>query len=955
MVLVLRPIDAGQSRYYLEGSAPGRWIGAGLGAMGLRGTVDAASLPAVLAGNRPDGAPLPVRHSPSRRSGFDLILAAPKSVSLLAALSHDERRAPFLRAREQAVEETVGYLERHATWTRRGAADTRIPTTGLIAAAFHHSTSAAGDPHLHTHLIVANVVQGDDGRWSALDSRALYRHSRAAGAVFQAALRHHLAEQGLAFEWQVNRHGLGDIVGVSRAAIDAASRRHQQVTAALDPGLAGPVEKAIAAGRTRRASMTGPDSPGTTGQGSADTGSDERWRARVAVVGLDRDAAERLIARAGTRTGPHLSGPDGVSLEYLLSQQYSRFRHPDVVQAAAVLAPSGATAASLEAVADEFLKTALPAGGDTWTTAGLRRLEDRIVTVAAPRDGPAVGLVAPGTPPPAGIGEAGQRAFERLTQGGAPVDLVRGDLIGQAQMLDAARRAWEASGHRVALVSPTERGQARWRALAGLEPPQRSPNQPTVVLVDNAERWPTADLHHVMSDAAARHAKVVLLDGGTSPRRRQPVSPAMETLRTTMVAVDTGPGPHLHSQAEPPPPVVAAGRDGSVILAPTGRSAMDHLVREWQRQRTAGEPPGRQPRMVALGPAEAEHLNAMARDLRVQAGEVHGPAVDIGGRRFQAGDEVAALRKDPRLGSVPGGTVGRVTAVDADLGRATIEWPGRDQALCRAGAAPLTHSYATTPSYLRHRHDGPVLSLGNVEALAPRLHPDRVYAVVPTPSPSPGRDLLDPVATLRAELPGRSAIDATRDAGRTLAELASERDRLAERLLATVPPDARPQLRRVTEQRECLAANPYALNRAAALATLDAHGAVLATAVRDRGDWLEGHRDQLDRWDELSQAMTWRATALGRGAEIRPTVAVLAELGPPPADGTPQPVWRRAAQAVEAHRERWGLADRPLEMAPVAGPDHDRVRRADELRVLATTQELRRTRSPEHYLAPGGL
>ncbi len=96
-MLVLRPITSGQARYYLEGPAPGRWIGAGSAELGLRGPVDAAPLHAVLDGHHPGGDQLLARIPATRRSGFDLILAAPKSVSLLAALSDDDHRGQFLQ------------------------------------------------------------------------------------------------------------------------------------------------------------------------------------------------------------------------------------------------------------------------------------------------------------------------------------------------------------------------------------------------------------------------------------------------------------------------------------------------------------------------------------------------------------------------------------------------------------------------------------------------------------------------------------------------------------------------------------------------------------------------------------------------------------------------------------------------------------------------------------------
>jgi hypothetical protein len=131
-------------------------------------------------------------------------------------------------------------------------------------------------------------------------------------------------------------------------------------------------------------------------------------------------------------------------------------------------------------------------------------------------------------------------------------------------------------------------------------------------------------------------------------------------------------------------------------------------------------------------------------------------------------------------------------------------------------------------------------------------------------------------------------------------------------------------------------------------------------------------RDQLQQRDGLSQAMRWREAALGRGAEIRPTVAVEAQIGPPPGEAGRLALWRRAATAIEAHRDRWGLPDRPLALA--AGMSRDAGMRRDagegrhvgerrlagegrlagEQRVLAATRAFERAAELDRGLLPPG-
>jgi hypothetical protein len=250
--------------------------------------------------------------------------------------------------------------------------------------------------------------------------------------------------------------------------------------------------------------------------------------------------------------------------------------------------------------------------------------------------------------------------------------------------------------------------------------------------------------------------------------------------------------------------------------------------------------------------------------------------------------------------------------------------------------------------------------VGHVEAVAPRLHPDRVYDVVPPIAAERTREARNPVARLLAELPDREAAPSRSvpaAAARPLSELVVERDRLAQHLASAAPPDTGPDRRRVAEEREWLASIPDRLRRpdqTAALAELDRRQEDLGTGARDRAMWLQQNRGPLERWAELDNAVAWREAALGRGAELRPTVAVVAALGPRPADPQLAPAWARAAQAVEVHRERWALPDRPLELTERSTPPPDLARRAGELRVLEASRDLQHGREHDRSLAPSG-
>ncbi len=216
----------------VAGEEPGFWSGTGAADVHLFGPVEVAPFAEVLAGRDPvSGVPLRAGRGDRSVSAYDLAFCAPKSVSLLHLLGSREIAEESGAAHRAAVDEALGYLERSAVGVRRAETGriTRLSATGLVAGAFLHRTSRALDPHLHTHVVAANVALGVDGRWSALDSRRVFAHAPAAQAVYHARLRLELGER-LGGACEVAPSGLGDVVGVDRRL----RRLFSQRSAAMD-------------------------------------------------------------------------------------------------------------------------------------------------------------------------------------------------------------------------------------------------------------------------------------------------------------------------------------------------------------------------------------------------------------------------------------------------------------------------------------------------------------------------------------------------------------------------------------------------------------------------------------------------------------------------------------------------------------------------------------------------
>ena len=252
---VVQSIGDGIEDYYAGGAeVRGVWLGAAARELGLYGTVDGDQLRRVLAGQQPwFGAPLRDAASRARVAGFDLTFSAPKSVSVVFGLGRPEMQAAVRQAHDAAVAQALGYVDRSAAAVRRGAGGLAVEqANGFVAAAFRHRTSRAGDPQLHTHVLIANLGRGPDGRWSALDGRRLYTHARTASFLYQAVLRGELS-RSLHVQWTPVRDGIAEIDGVPREVLRAFSRRRADIEAALKQrGLSGGRAAEAAALATRR-------------------------------------------------------------------------------------------------------------------------------------------------------------------------------------------------------------------------------------------------------------------------------------------------------------------------------------------------------------------------------------------------------------------------------------------------------------------------------------------------------------------------------------------------------------------------------------------------------------------------------------------------------------------------------------------------------------------------------
>lgn len=171
-------------------------------------------------------------------AGYDLTFSPVKSVSALWALAAPEVAREVEAAHEAAVRATIGLLEREVAFTRVGKGGIRqVPVTGLVAAAFDHRESRAGDPDLHTHVVISNKVQtlpSEGSKWLTLDGRMVFKTKVMASEYYNTRLEAELTERlGVRFTERPSPQGrrpVREIVGIDARLLQAWSTRRGDIT-----------------------------------------------------------------------------------------------------------------------------------------------------------------------------------------------------------------------------------------------------------------------------------------------------------------------------------------------------------------------------------------------------------------------------------------------------------------------------------------------------------------------------------------------------------------------------------------------------------------------------------------------------------------------------------------------------------------------------------------------------
>ena len=464
--------------------------------------------------------------------GFDLTFAAPKSVSLVRALTSDVTEKVIAEAHRRAVGAAVDYLHEHAGYTRvhnpltRKKDLQRLP--GLVAVAYQHETSRCGDPHLHTHVIVPNRQARADGKLVSIDSKSLHHEAKAAGIIYQAVLRHELhAERG--FEWVEvgERTGMAEIAGVTKECIKAWSRRSTRLREWARNNLVvvdgEPTAQQLAAAQK----ATRPVKPESKSWAELK----EEWRADARGLALDR--AAHTEARRARRAAPRILLDRARLARMVAHIDKPAFTRADLVELVGALLPVDAPEHPrqlIEKIVDAVGLRVTAArqahhreGHELFTVDAVIAEEERIFDMIDETDTRtrldvrAADLGDLSADQARAIGNIAHSPY--LVQ---PLQAPAG--AGKTHSLKALRAAAHRANKEVLVLAPTgkavdqamrdgagDRGLTVAKALQLIEDDQFDVDRRTVVVVDEASMVGTPELKKLLSCAVAGRAKMVLV------------------------------------------------------------------------------------------------------------------------------------------------------------------------------------------------------------------------------------------------------------------------------------------------------------------------------------------------------------------------------------------------------------------------------------------------------------
>lgn len=671
--------------YELGGEPSGYWVGQLKSAMFLAGEVKNGELGKLLQGYHPTtGDALASNAGESHKPGWDMTFSAPKSVSVTWALADTETKTAIQNAQKKAVEAGIEFLERHA-FISRDRNEKANSIHQVIAAAYEHSTSRSQDPHLHTHVLVANLGLRVDGSVCALDFDS--RWKLATGAVYRAELAHEL--QNLGFQIEQDLKKSFSISAIPQDLCDAFSKRR---TAILDQaekyGISSAQGMQIATFVTRETKI-GKISRSALFQ---------QWQHEAMRLGYQSDLVQKCQIYQPIQS--EMLTPMEIFKD--IHQQMSTFTSQQLHHAVAVAAQGHMNGDGINQYVDEILKNSelvrlqsinpkLDRGVDQtelrFTTRTQLALEQRLLDQAKHRKYETQHLIVvdPVLIEHANLTKEQKLALEHITTQSGGVKIIQGMAgTGKGYLLGIAHQAWQDSGLDVlgaALAAKAAQGlsgsalipsQTLHSLIYQLDKGKTKLSDKTVLVIDEAGMLGSRLLAQILDHADQVKAKVVLVGdaqqlqpidaGGAFRLLAQNLGYAslkniqrQKTLEDRKIVMQLASGESEQALA-------AMRKQGSLHVQPTQEKTIQHLIDDWWK--TKVEQPSLSTLILAGTRSDLYQLNQEAR-LKMQSIGLLGTSCEVktmlndvhSFREFAVGDQILFCKNQRRLG-ITNGDVG---------------------------------------------------------------------------------------------------------------------------------------------------------------------------------------------------------------------------------------------------------------------------------------------------------
>jgi conjugative relaxase-like TrwC/TraI family protein len=717
-----------------------------------------------------DGEPIrPAGSNGTRVAAIDLTFSPPKDVSALWATTDPYRRSQIEVAHRKAVKSALERTEREVALVRRktNGVVRYEKAKRLLAVEAVHTSSRLGrdqdtggipDPQLHSHVAVI-TAERKDGKMAAVESKQLFRAAREGGAWYRSELAANLQDLGLQIE---RRQGKNEryfgIHGVSKPLSEHWSSRSQDVDRA-----ANLFRQRY--GREPRPGELDSLTLGTRGCKSAADSVDVNaaWRALGAEHNQTAARSEELFHDWGLRGDPNVDLTNELLAE--VTREQSMITERELRAKAYELSAGICRPAEADSLVNDLARSGelLQLEDGTWTTRGLREMEQRTIDIAQQRTTENAAPVSErslkqarrevGREIRGSLTQEQREALETITGPGGVAVLVGRAGTGKGVVISAAARAWQLDGNEVIGTAiagsraqqlkdeaKLDRAHTADQLINGVQKGRIKLGPNTVVVMDEAAMSDSERFEKITQLTARANAKTVYV-GDAAQIGSIGAGGLFAQLEGKVATAELTEVHRAHHEwerqawqqirnGEPGPALAQYQAHDRLHIHDTRAEAAEAMVENWDQMRNS-LPGGRAVMLTDASNLERDQMNAMAQERRAQAGELGAHRVQLPGKPYglATGDEIifSAQFRIPGEKRIENGISGTIIDTSRDEDKVTIKTHEREPREVQVDTSEFSD---LSLSYAAHVHKGQGITAETSGILIGGWQTDKEHAYV---------------------------------------------------------------------------------------------------------------------------------------------------------------------------------------------------------------------------------